>query len=599
MSLIFDYRNKVPAFFALICILIKPKYTIWSKLLIRDTKPMKLHGRRSAIEYALDFVKDNLDKGVWKEGEFLPSVRRLSLMASVSKSTMLIAIAHLSAQGLVTVAPRHRIRAGNGELPLPMAQDIHLPSQKVRAIFERDLLSGLYGFRDTLPPAKELLARYGVSYVTMRKIMRSLMVDGIVKPYGRGYRIPKLAIRSSHQRIIFITIQGHVAQSSALNIEHNRIANLFENECRRLGMVLEIIEMDFFDAARTRQAASGLLNNDTIIGFILDVWNYGIEHYANSYHDVLNRLCTFRKPVALLDELGNYLLSIHHSANPLLQVFRIESEKAGIRVARFLIEQGHRACAYITCFHETGWSRERFSGIVKQFSRVGYSKNVHLCSIQAKDSLMYMLAMSGLEDAELQRLNKVGRTPGQYKDFEAQWNAYKERNQPQLLIHPADQSELKRSLAPLCILARSGIADDLLKRLGPVATELPAEHLTRLLFKPGFQKALNHRDATAWICANDFVAFEALSFLQAHKIRPGKEISVVSFDNTPSRALERQLTTFDFNAMGFVNQMLGFILRPPKPRGPYRHSPIEVEGMIIERGSTGKARKGQMAFEAK
>jgi hypothetical protein len=54
--------------------------------------------------------------------------------------------------------------------------------------------------------------------------------------------------------------------------------------------------------------------------------------------------------------------------------------------------------------------------------------------------------------------------------------------------------------------------------------------------------------------------------------------------------LEQRLTTLDFNSKAFVHQILAFILRPPRRKGLYRHVACEVEGMIIERNTTGKAK---------
>ena len=104
-----------------------------------------------------------------------------------------------------------------------------------------------------------------------------------------------------------------------------------------------------------------------------------------------------------------------------------------------------------------------------------------------------------------------------------------------------------------------------------------------------FKKAAADKTITAWVCANDSMAFSALSFLHEKKITVPGDISVIGFDNTPVKALDNQLTSLDFNALGAVHRILNFIARPPKPRGRYRHTPIEIEGMIIERGTTGKA----------
>ena len=96
--------------------------------------------------------------------------------------------------------------------------------------------------------------------------------------------------------------------------------------------------------------------------------------------------------------------------------------------------------------------------------------------------------------------------------------------------------------------------------------------------------------ATCGICANDVTALAALKFLRGRQVRTPGDISVMGFDNAPVVALENRLTTFDFNAMGFIRAMLSFVLRPPKPRGAYRHKTIEIKGIVLERDTTGRAR---------
>jgi hypothetical protein len=50
--------------------------------------------------------------------------------------------------------------------------------------------------------------------------------------------------------------------------------------------------------------------------------------------------------------------------------------------------------------------------------------------------------------------------------------------------------------------------------------------------------------------------------------------------------------------MGFVNRMLNFIVRPPRPRGHYRHSLIEVESIVVERDTLATVADGQLSQKA-
>jgi DNA-binding LacI/PurR family transcriptional regulator/DNA-binding transcriptional regulator YhcF (GntR family) len=515
-------------------------------------------------------------------------------MASVSKNTMLKAIELLAQKGLVSASERFRVRAGSGEGPKLPPSEIRLHRQRVRAIFERDLLSGLFGFGGSLPSVKELQARYGVSFSTMKLIMTEMVSDGLLEPYGRGYRYPEIHHTAFRPKIVFVTLQGHLAQISALNSEHNRITNLFESEIKRRGIFMEIIEVDFFDTAATRRAFSNLTGSDSIVGYILDVWWYGGERYRDGYLSVLNRCIALKKPVAILDELGEFELPVQHAKNPQAQVYTIESRGSGSRMARFLIELGHRNGVYLSPFQDTVWSRERYAGIVEQFSRIGRGNGVHLVADQTGDSLLYMLMMSGLTEKEIYRVIAMGRTPAQSESLKAQWQSFAKRSAPHLLDRPDDQLELRESLRSLPGLMRSNLREEVLARLCSEAIDIGADCFAQLSLKRSFVRALAMRDVTVWICANDSIAFEALAFLRANKIRVPHDISVVGFDNLPARSLEHRLTTFDFNAMGFVQQMLGTILRPPRTRASYRHETKVVEGLVIERETTARAHQVDM-----
>jgi DNA-binding transcriptional regulator YhcF (GntR family) len=541
-----------------------------------------------AIEHAYGFVEEHLANGTWKAGECLPSMRRLAAMASVSKATMLKAIAYLAEKGLVSAAERYRVRAGAGNIPAAPHSEIRLLRHKIRALFERDMLSGIFGSDQSLPSVKELRARYGVSFSTMKRIISAMVSDRVLEPYGRGYRYPEIHHQSFQPRIVFITLQGHLAQLSALNSEHNQITNLFENEIKRRGISMDIVEVDFYDAVAARLAASHLSDSETIIGYILDVWWYEGEKYRDGYLHVLNRCAAFKKPAVLLDELGVFQLPMQHSTNPRVQVFAIQTKGSGSRMARFLIELGHRGGVYLSPFHGTAWSRERYKGIVEQFSRINCGNSLHLVTDETGAPIMYLLAESGLTPDQIHRWIPMERTPAQSKNFEAQWKEYISDKPLPLLVDSRDRAELRASLSSLPLLMGSNLPDSVLARLCSEAMAIGAGCFAKLSLKQSFKRALALRDATAWICANDSIAFEALAFLREHDVGVPQEISVAGFDNLPVRSLEQQLTSFDFNAMGFVNQMLRFILRPPRPRGPYRHMPIEVEGIIMERETTGR-----------
>jgi DNA-binding LacI/PurR family transcriptional regulator len=301
------------------------------------------------------------------------------------------------------------------------------------------------------------------------------------------------------------------------------------------------------------------------------------------------RLAAFNKPVAMLDELGDFVLPLRLRANPMVQVYSIEGVAAGKRIARYLAALGHTSIVYLSYMHASKWSADRFDGIVAQFSRMGFTDNVHLVSSAQSIRLQQTLAASGLDDEEIRQIIAIGRTPAQAKDLERTWRSEKETRQGPPFDGTGIDAELQKSFSLLSTIIHQKPEPDVLKILCNATLDAIGLRVFDMELEPLFKNALAFKDATAWVCANDGAAMRALSFLGKAGVQVPRDLSVVGFDNVPVSALERRLTTLDFNATGFVHHMLNFILRPPKPRGPYRHKAIEIEGIVLERDTTGPA----------
>jgi DNA-binding LacI/PurR family transcriptional regulator/DNA-binding transcriptional regulator YhcF (GntR family) len=538
-----------------------------------------------AVQQALDFINEKIATGEWSKGSFLPSVRALAQAAQVSQATVSKATKILSQKGLITTQERCRMRVGKfgAACALPV-----LPKwAEKRAILEKEIISGIFEPREKLPPLKELQARYGICFGTAKKILETLVHDGIVRPNGKGYSLPEFSAAANMQHIVFITCAGHFSQASALNHEHNRIINLLENECNRIGVLFTLIEIDFFDSMECHKAISKLPYGNDIAGYILDLWWYNAPIFRRSYMDVLTRLSDIGKPTAIIDETADFDLPVQFVLNPGLQVYRIEGRRAGERVAQYVLKRGHRSSVYIAPSHFARWSRERFEGVQSQFARITGSGNAHLIQSNLDVMLVYVFAASGLDDKKIKKIIAVGRTPSQAKDLERLWMNFKKGRAPMRGRTIPDIRGFKRSMAALAGTTRHGVEKDFFEKMCTGALSVAVDRVFGNELIALFKEALKIRDATAWICANDQTAFRAISFLKERGIRVPEDISVTGFDNIPVSALEQHLTTFDFNAMGFVYQMINFIVRPPRPRGHYRHQVIEVEGMLIERGTSG------------
>jgi DNA-binding LacI/PurR family transcriptional regulator/DNA-binding transcriptional regulator YhcF (GntR family) len=550
---------------------------------------MKNRIAKPALQSALNFIKNNLEKGTWLQGEQLPPIRILAKMASVSVRTMVRAAAILKSTGAISGVERSRLIAGNRVKGASLHVD-H-PGQiwlKKRSLIEQDILSGKYAELGRLPSTKELQAHYGVCFRTIRKILDSLVKDNVVRYVNKKHEFWSVSGKPFQQRVVFLSSKILIRPVSALNQGQNRIFDLLEYECLHHGLKLEIVEIDIYDSIAIRRAASDPALTAPALGYIIDMWWAIGEEARHSLFDLLARLALLKRPVAILDEIGDFSLPLPVSVNPLVQVFRIEGRKAGNRIGRMLLEMKHRSVVYLSSVHHASWSQQRLAGVVEEYNKAGLGLGViPVVGEMAEVNHEYVLAISGFDESLLQRILAVNKTESEAEDNFKSFVQYKKTFLPGQ-FGPKDNQEIMERLEIIRNLAGRNIDKALFDMLSDDIFVGIAQHLNRRSRAPQFEQALTYDQATAWVCANDGMAMSALSFLRERAIAVPQTKSIVGFDNVPIQAIENRLTTFDFNARGFVHRMLNYLARPPKPRGPYHHIPIEVEGIVMQRDTTGQ-----------
>ena len=112
----------------------------------------------------------------------------------------------------------------------------------------------------------------------------------------------------------------------------------------------------------------------------------------------------------------------------------------------------------------------------------------------------------------------------------------------------------------------------------------------RELLAPRLHEVLALSDVTAWVAANDSLAFVLLDFLRDARVDVPDRLSVVGFDDTPG-AFTSGLTSYNFNAGLFAQRMLEHVLSPSVGRPGRKPDWIEVPGFVAERATSGQAKR--------
>jgi len=265
---------------------------------------------------------------------------------------------------------------------------------------------------------------------------------------------------------------------------------------------------------------------------------------------VLGRITDAGGPVSVLDESGDPAYRpVASTASSALLVSIANSRESGRRMARFLVGLGHRHIAFISPFHAALWSQNRQTGMDEACAEAGVGARLHPFVYEGPgEAAEYAVAAMRI-GAMVRAMSHAASTGPAGTRFERVRNA----------------------------------VTSLEKRLDELQREAYRDRLAALCIQ-----ALSCKEITAWVCANDSAAVEALAVLKEHAVKVPGSISVAGFDDSLDAFFTR-LTSYNFNTPAAIRTMLDHITNPSQRNHPRKNrQPIDIEG-FISRWSTASA----------
>lgn len=380
-----------------------------------------------------------------------------------------------------------------------------------------------------LPSALELCGDFAITHPTLRKAMARLAGAGLVEPLARGWRVAVRGKAAAGMAVGFVRrcdAEGRPVMEADREVFFRRA---LEIESSRRGLRLERWGLSSSgELFRGRERWCGNLSR-VLGGLVVSLWHF------EDPSEGLGPLRAVSVPVALWDERS---LVVEKPAFSRARWFRSGlSEQAGRTVGRHLIDLGHRSLAWISPFQGSVWSTRRSEGL---------------------DAV----CREAVPAARVEYLTLDDRwAPSQFTPDPAQVRALLSAFEPSVpdVLLPA----LERVVEEGRILLRDG---ELLRDLEGL-----------------FQRALESRDLTAWVCANDDIARLAWAWLDRRGVVVGRDIALAGFDNS-LRAQDLGLTSVGFREEDLAAGMISYLLDPGRWR---TGGSVALEGALVVRGSTG------------
>jgi DNA-binding GntR family transcriptional regulator len=331
--------------------------------------------KKPAVRAAIDFLRVGIAAGSWARDRHLPTTAELGRQAEVSKASMGQAVRVLVGEGTLDARPGRGIRLGSPSISRKPKARLRSKIETLTSDLVNNIVMGEYGPNDELPSLKELEDSFGVCFRSIRRVIDSLVEEGILSPRGRGYRVNNRASRSGFKKLVLIVGREHGQRLSEYSYARSYFYPLLyalERECSRRNIRLEVEH----PPARIQNFAQ----QKNVIGYFVAIDGDPTSETI----ELIRRLATFDVPV-LVSREGHHRAFASLPASPNLLFLEDSNELAGFQVGRHLLSRGHRRAAYLTHFVDRGWSIQRYLGLVRAFRLAGLPEAVTVVSLGARD----------------------------------------------------------------------------------------------------------------------------------------------------------------------------------------------------------------------
>jgi DNA-binding GntR family transcriptional regulator/DNA-binding LacI/PurR family transcriptional regulator len=475
----------------------------------------------------------------------LPPVRSMARQFGVSPVTVMRAVRVLESNGVLTSRWGKGI-AKKGTVTPPSTTGVRDGSTFERTLerFRNDIFRGYFRTHLPLPPVNQLTARYDVSYPTIRKVLSALLSENILKRNGARYyfftnrpaRHPRIAIIAFGEARETIKIETERERTFFRNLSSIAADNNVDLEILCYNDYLE--KPHFYTPHN--EPLQQYLKTAGICGIILS------SYHMNNSAECLATLLSLNIPVSAWIEDSGILSTVDRFGSYYRKLTFFDSSYStipGNDVGRHLLEKGHRTIAFISPFHGSPWSRNRFKGLTKA-ATIHPDATLHqFTATEYINDYYYMLPFLEKNDAGCTTLS----------------HALKKR------VH---------------------------RFLAPRLSAIKQEHDTLLRDNAIFASVKNAVDritadesVTALVCVNDLVAGLITDYWDFQQIPSRRRPALFGFDNSFT-SIRKQISSYEFNTHGEIQNMINHVLYPDTTLFNRNRPVIRLKGTVIERASS-------------
>jgi len=306
----------------------------------------------------IDEVKKSIVEAGFKEGDKMPSVRKMALQLGMSVTTIHKAYRELSAEGTIKLVQGKGCFWGKvPTIAVRQEEDVYTSVDKS---FLRDLETGFLGAFDPIPSANELSSRYSVSPYIIKKFLLRKVEQGVLRQSGRRFFFNEERSVESKHYILFVHRSD---ERGKMKIESERESSVFRTLCQIASeQKIAVHFVGFHEPSNSLLSPDGrsytVKNDGDCLGVFLSTW------LVVDAQKLFAHFSKMESPISVWWEYAPDAVPVSIRNKKKWAFYNVAfGKEAGHIVGEFLRKKKVEKIHYISPYHASFWSQARLQGV--------------------------------------------------------------------------------------------------------------------------------------------------------------------------------------------------------------------------------------------
>ena len=308
----------------------------------------------------IEDVKKSIMEAGFRDGEKMPSVRKMAERLGLSVNTVHGAYKQLAQEKVVQLV--HGKGCFWGAAPSFEVKPEESVYSLVERLFQNDLESGALNAFDELPSCKELSNRYDVSPYIVKKFLMQKSAQGILRHVGHRFFFSEGRPVEKSNYVLFIHRSDEFGR---LKIESERESDVFRTFAQIAAeQKIAVKFIGYYEASNQFYLSNGnsytIKNELHCLGVFLSTW------LVNDAANLFAHFATFKNPISVWWEYAPDMVPVSARNRKKWAFYNVAfGKEAGMIVGRYLKNKEMGRVHYLSPYHASFWSKARLQGLLE------------------------------------------------------------------------------------------------------------------------------------------------------------------------------------------------------------------------------------------